>query len=343
MKRRLVAVALSLALGAALTLRVARGAAQDNESPPATPEATLDPAYEAAIRAGVDAQSAGDFARAHAEFERAHALYPNARALRAMAIASYRDSQFRRAAEEMEGALDHPEKALDARLREGALELLARARRQLGEVSVSVTVPQVAEITIDDEGRALSTREPIWLDPGPHTLHVRASGMRPQDLAIEARRGTRVELHVTLAAVDVAPLRPSVSRDDRGPSVAPRALTAAERAHRRRVWGLWTSASVAVLSGGLALTSYAMGRRRIERIDAECRDLPDGGCSPEEKRALSEDAHLTTLERTLNASLIAGLSTTAAALAIATWDYHANGKRFTLWLSSDTVTLRARF
>jgi hypothetical protein len=307
---------------------------------PALAVAQGTPDYQELVRQGVEAQAADDFARAHEAFARAHALYANARALRGMGIASFRAGHFVRAVGELEGALVHPERPLDERLRAGVLDLLERARREVSVVLLSVT-PAGARAHVD-EVPVPRPEQPLVLEPGPHTLRLSADGYVTQELGFEALRGARQSLRAVLVPQGSSLPAPPVELSA-APLKEQDAPVPSPRAHRLRLIAAWSAGGLTLAAGATAGALYATARQRIAAIDRLCRTTTSGGCSPAEKRAQRREARLPMLERSLNASLFVAAGAAASTLGLLGWDYAANGRRLELWFAADSAGVRGSF
>ncbi len=312
----------------------------------AADEATLTARYDAAVREAIAAQSSGDFEGAHALFEQAHALKPNARTLRGMGVASFQGRNFVRAIRELDAALVHPEKPLDAELRRAVDDLRTRASAEVGIWMLRVE-PSSALISID-QGAAQAHTEPLVLEPGSHQIAVAADGFVSQTLDITVRRGTREAMGVRLAPITTEqPEEVAQAEADRAAEPTQNAPVAdrppSRRPHRLRMIGFYTALS---LSGAAAITATSVfwaGKKRVGAIAKECRSLDAGVCSLEERAALAQDAELKRFQRTTNASWGVAGSALGIAIGLFGWDYFASGLRIDLRVSNTDVSVHGTF
>jgi tetratricopeptide (TPR) repeat protein len=320
---------------------LAPAAGPADEPAPGAAAPDLHPAYQELVKAGVDAQAEGDYARAHEAFAQAHGLYPNARALRAMGVASFKAGAFVRALAELSAALEEREKPLDDRLRAGAEDLLLRAQREVSVVVLSVT-PKGGEVLVDGQASPHATGRPLVLEPGSHRLRISAQGHVSQELGIQGVAGARQSLSVALVPVGVAPQALPAPALSAPPEPDPQVLRA-QRAHRRRVLGLWVAGGLGVASGVTSAALYGVARQRIDAIDKACRKSEAGGCTDEEKSVEAQEAKLPTLERSINATMAVAFAGALASIALVSFDYFANGRRIELHVSHETLGVRGTF
>ena len=310
----------------------------------AADEATLTARYDAAVREAIAAQSSGDFEGAHALFEQAHALKPNARTLRGMGVASFQGRNFVRAIRELDAALVHPEKPLDAELRRAVDDLRTRAGAEVGIWMLRVE-PSSALISID-QGAAQAHTEPLVLEPGSHQIAVAADGFVSQTLDITVKRGTREAMGVRLAPITAEQPEEVGAADQaaeptKGAPIAQRAPS--RRPHRLRMIGFYTALSLSGAAAITATTVFWAGKKRVDAIAKECRSLDADACSLEERSALEQDANLRRFQRTTNASWGVAGSALGIAIGLFGWDYFASGLRIDLRVSNTDVSVHGTF
>ncbi len=305
--------------------------------------------YEDWVRDALESQKRGDFERAHASFAEAHALRPNARTLRGMGVASFQAGHDLRALKELEAALAHPEKPLDAELRAAVEDLMARAHARLGVVTVNVT-PLEAIVQVDDRPELARANTPLTLEPGPHTLHLRAEGYTEQSFGIDVAQGSKQSVRVALVKESEAspePLPPVVSQE--GPEQPQRLREAVRRpperrAHRLRMIGAYTGLSLGAAAGLATLAVYLSGTYvRMPEVVKYCERLPAEGCTQEQFDQQVEDANLEGFHRASLATGIIAATGAAVGLSMLTWDFFAEGKKISLRLSGQTLELSGRF
>lgn len=310
----------------------------------ATEAALLPAGYETLVHQAIAAQVAGDFEGAHRLFTEAHALNPNARTLRGMGVASFQARHYARALLELDAALVHPNKPLDAALRPAVEALRARANAEVG-VWILRVEPAEARVAVDAQ-EAVASDQPLVLDPGMHQLTLTADGFVEQRIEISVMPGTRGPIEVRLAPVEVAQVpvpAPSAFTNSAEPPPAIGKVANGGRPHRRR---LLASISMLGLSGAAGLTSAALAvsaRSRIDDIARTCREKMGGECSPEQASRLKSDANILTLQRSINASLGVAGAALAAAGVLFTWDYLANDRKLDLRISLTAVSVQTRF
>jgi tetratricopeptide (TPR) repeat protein len=209
--------------------------------------------YRDAINAAIEEYDAKNYAEALEQFRRAHALFPNARTLRGLAMAEFELRRYGEAIDFFEQALAAPERPLEGALREETLTTLARARRYVGELHLTVD-PASAELVVDGSPRAWHAGEALRLSVGEHTLDLSASGRAPERRVIVVEGGRSQSLRLDMRSIAPAPVQalaaaPQAPRDD-----------AAPRSKTRRRW-LWATAG-GLVAGAAVATALALGRRQ---------------------------------------------------------------------------------
>ncbi len=282
--------------------------------------------YEELVRAAIAAQEKGDFARAYELFASAHAFYPNARTLRAMGVAAFQEGRVIEAIGYLEASLDHPERPLDAELRDAVEELLARARTRVAAYRISVEPPS-ALLSLDGGPPMAVSAAPRWMLPGTHTLDIQAENYQPQHLELRATPGASEALHISLAprptsaALVEAPIAGAGKDAERvqalsAPVLTPRALT---KIRRRRIASfilLGTAGAATLAASGLWFGAH----RRVEVIADSCREHPAGGCTIEERDHELRKARLSTFEASTTAAVVVAGTSAAAAAGLWLWN-----------------------
>ncbi|MEY4514187.1 MAG: hypothetical protein RLZZ450_6309 [Pseudomonadota bacterium] len=232
---------------------------------PAT-RAQADTGYDETTQRAVVEFNRGNWEEAQALFRRAHELSPNARTWRGLGICAFELRQYVEATGELEAALLDPHKPLTAEQRDQVKTLLAEARGFVSIYHVRVRPPD-AEVWVD--GRLVELRDDeLHLDPGPHTVLVRAPGYEERRAEFRAGAGVQDELSIELSVTQREPESTTHARALERPS-AP----APERP--RRVW-TWTLAGGAFASAAAAVAL----RLRVLDVEAEyekCRRA-NGNC-----------------------------------------------------------------
>lgn len=214
-------------------------------------------AYRDSIERAIDEFNRGNWEEAYALFKRAHELQPSARTLRGLGVAAYEMRMYVEAIRHLEAALSDTRMPLPTESRSHAYSLLGHAREFVSILKLHLS-PAQAEIHLDGRKVTLDDGQ-LAVNPGPHTLNVRAQGYREQWLAIHPTAGAREELTVELVAGDAV----TSSRETIERPVQP---AGAERA--RRPW-TWALASATVASAGVAV-GLRVGVKKLERKNRAC-------------------------------------------------------------------------
>ena len=295
--------------------------------------------YEAVLAEAMRAYQEHDWLAACERFERAHALYPNARALRGLGVSAFESGQHVRAVHALEAALAHPEKPLPPDLRELTELLLEKARAKVGSYRIELS-PADAQAFVDDAPAPIEPDGRLLLDAGVHTLRVQAPGYAEDERTLDSHGGEQETLRVSLAplptpAALAAPTAPvSVLPTVREPApvakgaplAQPRNDRDAERAPRWQRVTLWSAVGVGAAASVSAGVLWWAGRARISDLREHCNDQPTG-CAESDARERLHDAHLTRLERGINASLGVAIAGAVTAGAMWTLDRLRPGKR----------------
>ncbi|MET0344281.1 MAG: tetratricopeptide repeat protein [Polyangiales bacterium] len=155
--------------------------------------------YCTVIAEAVRQRNAQRFVEARALFERAHQLAPSARTARGLGDVSLALGRPREAIAYLQEALDSTVKPLTPPLRAEVMQLVARARGLVATLDLSLS-PAQAHAFLD--GEPLVHPPPVaLLDPGPHTLEVRADGHRSDRRAFDAAAGDRFVWTIRLEPV----------------------------------------------------------------------------------------------------------------------------------------------
>jgi hypothetical protein len=346
--------ALAIALGATRAHVQAQDAG--SEAAAEAPAETAGPSYEDLVREAIAAQAAGQFELAHDRFAEAHALSPNARTLRGMGVSSFQASHFARAIGELEGALTHPDKPLGSELVMAVEDLLARARTQVGIVTLSVA-PRDADVFVDGEPDARGVDVPLVLDVGRHTLRFAAPMHRDQTLTVDVQLGSRQTAHVNLLKLDAPPAPLPVPAQLAIPErvhtvVEQPALPAwaqsepARRRHLMRTRAMWSSLGLSAAAG---ITAYGLRLGTLHRIDEIKRVCSNyhpethTDCTVPDRNRQIEDAKIHMFEHSLTATSIIAGAALAAAVTLFTLDYFRIGRHVDVSVALDSVRVSGTF
>ena len=233
-------------------------------------------AYAVTIQRAVTEFEAGHWEEAHALFRRAHELNPNARTWRGLGIAAFEARQYVEATADLEAALLDPRKPLSPEQRAEAQGLIERARAFISVYHMRIR-PETAQVVVD--GRAVALKEQqIHLDPGPHTIIVRAPGYEERRAELRAGAGDEGELSLELSIVSRADDERAGERHAAAsPAGRVQAADAPQPKRRRRVW-TWALASGSVAAGVVA-AALRWRVRGLEREFADC-SAAGGRCEP---------------------------------------------------------------
>jgi hypothetical protein len=240
--------------------------------------------YDATVKRAVAEFEQGNWDESSALFRRAHTLSPSARTWRGLGITSFELRRYVDAIAELEAALADPRKPLTPKLRSEAEDVLRRAREFVSVYRVRVA-PNDAEVVVD--GRAVKLGDgQLLLDPGAHTVVVRAPGYREREAQLRAAAGVKEEMTIELSVAgppeSETPAPPSAVVAEPAPASAPVAPVDTHAPQRRRVW-TWVlgagavAGGVAALSVGLATKSKSRALRHCEANDGDCQSLSDRG------------------------------------------------------------------
>lgn len=268
-KRRLVTFATALC---ALTLlasslasprrALAQGAGEDEN------------AYSAIIKRALSEFSQAHWEEAHALFRRAHDINPNARTWRGLGITAFESRRYVEATADLEAALVDPRKPLSPEQREETVRLIAQAREFISVYHVKIQ-PASAQVIVDGKQATLQS-EQLHLDPGPHTIVVRAPGYEERRAELRAAAGDQDELSLELSVSSHAELEEQETSRPRRAAEGKGADSHPPKRKRRRIW-TWALAGGA---GAAAVTAVALRLRvrGVHREFTECT-VSQGDCS----------------------------------------------------------------
>ena len=206
--------------------------------------------YEEAIAQALTELAASNYPEAREEFRRAHALFPNARTLRGLAMIEFELRNYGECLLLMQQSLASTIRPLEAKMRADGEELMARARRYLGEVRIE-TDPSRTMLVVDGVSQKVDKAGSVLLDVGEHTLEFQASGYAAERRVIQVNGGERTVLRVSLTPL--GPLRSDAQQlpSGRSPDVQP----------VYKKWWVWSLVAV-VAVGGATATALLLARDR---------------------------------------------------------------------------------
>jgi hypothetical protein len=240
--------------------------------------------YDRVISQAVSEYSAGHWEEAYLLFRKAHDLNPSARTWRGLGLTAFELRRYVEAAGQLESALIDPRRPLTSTQRDEVTQLLERCRDYISVYRIKVN-PATAEVLVD--GKAQSLRDgKLSLDPGAHTVVVRATGYEERRQELRSDAGARDELSIELqsqGSVRALPNEsaPVVSSRDLEQSVVLPAPMAIPKASSTRAGArLWTWVAA---GGAAALASVTIGlrvgvRRQARNIES-CSEVQPSQCS----------------------------------------------------------------
>jgi len=279
--------------------------AASDAAPAGSPD-SADAGYRRIVADAVAEYERGNWAEARALFLQAHALQPSARTLRTLGMTAFELRDYASAARELQAALEHPQRPLEARLRAEVEALLERTLAFVGRFVVRLD-PRTATLYVDDQPVQLPADGSLVLGLGKHTLRATADAYVPtlRTLHVEGHERRLVELSLVAEA---PPPGPSTSmRLARSPQSAEGVASSAD-APARRTW-TWVAAAGAAAFGGAAVGLWIAGNDELDRLADVCNAKPSGSCA----RGDVDEAKLERLDALTTASaLTAGVAAVAA-------------------------------
>jgi tetratricopeptide (TPR) repeat protein len=210
------------------------------------PAEAQDAEFNDVIKRAVVEFDQGHWEEAGALFRRAHELNPSARTWRGLGLTSFELRRYVNAIAELEAALADPRKPLTSVQRKEVETVLTRAREFVSVYRVRV-VPGQAEVLVDGHPVTLNDGQ-LFLDPGAHTVVVRASGYEERREDLRAAAGARDELAIELSVAGPPPDAPPAAETAARAEPAP----AAPPGRKRWIW-TWALGSAAVAAGAAAI------------------------------------------------------------------------------------------
>ena len=229
--------------------------------------------YDETIARAVAEFDHGNWEEARALFRRAHDSNPNARTWRSLGVTAFELRRYVDAIAELEAALADPRKPLTPKQRDEVQGLLSRAREFVSVYRVRIA-PEDAEVIVDGKATTLTDGK-LFLDPGQHTVMVRAGGYqeRREDLSVAA--GTQEELSIELSTVG----EPSQAPEESPRVEAQPEPTQAPILKRRRVW-TWVLGGTALAFAGAGVGTGLAARGKVddyEKCKSSCGAVKNEG------------------------------------------------------------------
>ncbi|XXX79608.1 PEGA domain-containing protein [Sorangium sp. So ce134] len=217
---------------------------------------------------GVAASEKKRWADAHASFVAAWALQKHYTILGGIGTCELMLQRYRDAAEHLAVYVRELEKDATATPQEraAAAETYAEARAHVGAVIVRANVPGAAVVVDGSVVGKTPLLDPVFVEPGPHTIAVRHDGYTPQETAVEVAAGSEIQRAFELE-------RPPVSAPP-SPALPPRG-----DAKRSNV-GVLVAGGAAAGAGviaGVVFTFAANGTERAVRRQWGAVDAIQGG------------------------------------------------------------------
>ncbi len=170
---------------------------------PAPPAKSAPEEADALLKQGNELAKKGDWDAAYEKYRAAYQINPYFKTAGNLGIAALQRGAYREAATLLNNALlFFPLMPADARLRAQRDELdqaLAAAKERVITVTVEVSEPD-ADVAGDGESAGKSPlAEPIFFDPGVHTIRAQLSGYLPAQTKVEGAAGGSKQIVLTLA------------------------------------------------------------------------------------------------------------------------------------------------
>ncbi len=220
--------------------------------------------YGKAIQLAVVEFDSGNWREARILFRRAHEIEPNARTWRGLGITAFELRSYVEAIAELEAALADPRKPLTEQQRKEVQALLVRAREFVSVYRVTVT-PENAQVLVDGKPATLQEGR-LFLDPGQHSVVVRAAGYEERRADLKVDGGEQDQLSIELAvaesvAPEAAQSRQPATDTTAGVSVAPR---------RKLLW-TWVLGGAALAVGGTAVGLSLAAKSNSDDFQDACQ------------------------------------------------------------------------
>lgn len=211
---------------------------------------------------GVDAIGKGRWSLAHERFKASYDLAPRVLTLFNLAGSQAQTGRMVEAAESYRRFLRETTDGRYPELRTDATTQLELLEKQIGQVTLEITNLDPGDVVaIDDiEFPQAALREPIPMNPGPHTARIKRGDVAVATRAINVAPGAGESVHIELPAKKV-----DLTARDPGPPSGSPALNFTEpqgpQEPKRSLWKspwLWAGVGVVVVAAGT--TAYIMTR-----------------------------------------------------------------------------------
>jgi hypothetical protein len=143
----------------------------------------------ARFKEGVGFFDKGDFEKARASFKQAYALKKHPSVLLNLAWSCVKGSHVLEGEKYFQQILADGGKDLTDKQRADAADGLAQARAKLGRIEVSA--PAGTEVTLDGDHAGSAPVEPLWVEPGPHTVKLKSGDTTPQTMSLSVVAGDK--------------------------------------------------------------------------------------------------------------------------------------------------------
>lgn len=266
-------------------------------------------AARAAFNDGLRHLRAEQWAEAEAAFRRSLELVPRASTRYNLALVLFKQRRVRESLVAIDALLAAPPEAGDERHHAYAKTLRPLVLAELGRLTLHVE-PGDARLEIDGEAVATTgSSRSVWIDPGPHRIHVSAPGHAPQNVAFRIERGQERKQEIKLIASvgDAPPARPA----ERMTPARFAAVTDAPRRPRERSALARVAPWVTIGTGSVLLAGGVVSWLRAKRADDDftdaCPTLIDCDPALEEKQEDAQRyARLGTVLLATGGVLVAG-------------------------------------
>lgn len=286
--------------------------------------------YTTVIKQAVAEFDAGNWLEARILFQRAHSLNPNARTFRSLGLTAFELRRYVDAISELEAALADSRKPLPEKARTEVTQLLQRARAFVAVFRLDVQ-PAGAEVTVDGQIAKLHDGQ-LLLDPGSHTLLVRAPGYIEERQSLKIDEPRRETLSIELKVVgEAAPEEVATSES----AQAQVAFSTSSNDHKVRP-RLWTwvlgGAAVAAAGAGLGFGLAASSKHDdYMACDSKCAGVRDKGQNLQLGANISYGLSGALLAGAITAFFLEGKRSTATeapktAFYVSPWGAGVNGR-----------------